>query len=167
MPNLSQPLKKAFTLIELLVVISIIAILATLLIANFNATRERARDAQRKSDLRNIQTALRLYYNDYGVYPDNSGGEIKGCGDGDDPCTFGSGAFSAQQVYMSLLPDDPQTGRGYVYSQEDEDIDNYTLSVCLENVSDDKCDTGEGGDPVGCGDDYGNGLSGCTYSVSP
>jgi len=36
--------KKAFTLIELLVVISIIAILATLLIANFNATRNRARE---------------------------------------------------------------------------------------------------------------------------
>jgi len=63
----------AFTLIELLVVMALIGTLATLLLANFNAARERARDAQRKSDLRNIQTALRLYYNDYGIFPDNSG----------------------------------------------------------------------------------------------
>jgi len=59
----------AFTLIELLVVISIIGLLATLLVANFNAARARARDAQRKSDVRNIQTALRLYYNDTKRYP--------------------------------------------------------------------------------------------------
>ena len=51
--------QKAFTLVELLVVISLIGILATLVLANLNSARERARDAERKSDLRNIQTALR------------------------------------------------------------------------------------------------------------
>ena len=61
--------KKGFTLIELLVVVSLLGVLATLVIANLNSARERTRDATRKSDLRNIQTALRLYYNDKGTYP--------------------------------------------------------------------------------------------------
>src|SRR3972149_8165962 len=81
-------LKRGFTLIELLVVISIIGILATLLVANYNAARSRARDAQRKSDVRNIQTALRLYYNDTQLYPCDDGvtvnpnedSDIMGCG---------------------------------------------------------------------------------------
>ena len=156
--------KKAFTLIELLVVISIIAILATLLIANYNAARGRARDAQRKSDLRNIQTALRLYYNDYASYPvSTSTKKIKGCVNGTTTCTWGQ-AFSVtatnpDQIYMNILPADPQSDRTYVYDQTGPDA--YTLSACLENVSDDKC-----GNP--CTSAYGVGTpTGCIYTVQP
>ncbi|BCX14927.1 MAG: hypothetical protein KatS3mg088_610 [Patescibacteria group bacterium] len=151
-----------FTLIELLVVISIIGILATLLVANYNATRQRARDAQRKSDLRNIQTALRTYYNDYGRYPNSSGGSIMGCGtSGNSVCTWG-GTFSAGSsnvVYMNVLPKDPQgSARSYNYvriSNED-----YTLSACLENKADDKCKTG-----ATCS--WLSGVDGCVYEVKP
>lgn len=58
-----------FSLIELLVVISIIAVLSALLMANFMGARERARDAQKISDLESIKTALRMYYNDNQFYP--------------------------------------------------------------------------------------------------
>jgi len=61
--------KKGFTLIELLVVISIIGLLAALIVVNFNAARERARDVQRKSDLDQVKKALRMYYNDNNFYP--------------------------------------------------------------------------------------------------
>ncbi len=61
--------KRAFTLIELLVAISIIAILAGLILVNFVGTRERAADAQKKSDLNQIKKALQLYYNDEQRYP--------------------------------------------------------------------------------------------------
>src|SRR3990172_8355428 len=76
-----KKISEAFTLIELLVVISIIGLLATLLVANFNAVRARARDAQRKSDVRNIQPALRLYYNDTKRYPceETSSLQIRAC----------------------------------------------------------------------------------------
>lgn len=60
---------KAFTLIELLVVISIIGILAALLLANFAGIRDRADDAKLKSNMKQLQTALRLYYNDNQSYP--------------------------------------------------------------------------------------------------
>lgn len=64
-----QQSNQGFTLIELLVTIAIIGLLATFLIPNYIETRLRSRDAQRKSDLRVLQTALEAYYNDHGEYP--------------------------------------------------------------------------------------------------
>lgn len=135
---------KGFTLIELLVVISLIGILATLVIANMNSARERARDAQRKSDLRNIQTALRLYYNDKGGYPaTNQMG------------TWGEAWTVSGVTYMNILPGDPLSTQSYVYTSTD--TEDYTLKACLENKSDDKCVT------VGAGVC----VSTCQYSVKP
>jgi len=140
--QLSIKTQSAFTLIELLVTISIIALISALLLANFNAARERARDAQRKGDLRNIQTALVMYYNDYGNYPDNGSGanltNIVGCGTQPNPsvCAWG-GAWSIDgKVLMSTLPKDPLPGQSYAYDRID--LDSYTLQACLENKSDDK-----------------------------
>ena len=53
--------KSAFTLIEVLVVIAILAGLVAILFPNFMDVRERARDSQRKSDLKNYQKALEFY----------------------------------------------------------------------------------------------------------
>jgi len=66
----NSELEKGFTLIELLIVIVIIGVLATLLMTNFVGVRQRGRDAQRKSDLRQIQAALELYRADVGQYPE-------------------------------------------------------------------------------------------------
>jgi len=154
-----------FTLIELLVVISIIGILATLLLANYSATRERARDAQRKSDLRNIQTALRMFYNDFNRYPTSSGGQIVGCGtSGNTVCGWG-GTFSAGStnvVYMNILPKDPQSNRRYNYVATGGE---YTLSACLENKGDDKCKKDASGNLVSCS--WMSGVDGCVYEVKP
>jgi len=128
-----------FTLVELLVVIALIGILSTLLLANFNAARQRSRDAQRKSDLRNLQTALRLYYNDNVGYPTSNGGyEIVGCGSkaARIACPWATAWTTTEgQTYMTRLPKDPQA-IDYRYIQTDSD--NFTLTACLENKSDDK-----------------------------
>ena len=155
-----------FTLIELLVVISIIGILATFLIANFNAARQRARDAQRKADLRNIQTALRLYYNDKKTNPCSNGSfQILGCGVAATcatvpACDWNAGiAWSdGTRLYMSTLPDDPSPGRDYRYQQTSQDV--YTLKACLENTSDDRC---SGTTEAWCNTT----LAGCLYIVQP
>lgn len=61
--------KKGFTLLELLVVIAVIGIFSGIVIATLNNVRSKSRDARRKSDFRQISTALELYYDEYGGYP--------------------------------------------------------------------------------------------------
>lgn len=59
-----------FSLIELLVSISIIAILTAVGYVNFKNSTEASRDSDRRSDLRSLQTAIELYKNKYGRYPE-------------------------------------------------------------------------------------------------
>src|SRR3990167_9467266 len=63
--------KKGFTLIELLVVIAIIGILSSIVMVSLTSARAKGRDARRVADIKNIQLALALYYNDYGFFPLN------------------------------------------------------------------------------------------------
>jgi prepilin-type N-terminal cleavage/methylation domain-containing protein len=113
--------KKGFTLIELLVVVAIIGLLATMSIVALNSARARARDAKRVADIKQIQTALELYYNDKGVYPDT--------------ITFGGTLASSSIVYMNNVPTAPtpadgtcSTGNTYAYAQT---TDSYTLKYCV------------------------------------
>lgn len=66
--NFSMRKNKGFTLIELLVVIAVIGILASVVMASLNSARVKARDAKRKADMKQIQTALELYYDQFGRY---------------------------------------------------------------------------------------------------
>jgi type II secretion system protein G len=131
------PNSRGFTLIELLVVISIVGLLATLVVANLNSARARARDAARKSDLKNISTSLRLYFNDKSFYPaNNSSGLILGCGStGTSACTWGAPWVVGTTTYMQILPKDPISSQSYKY-EVGATLDTFTLSSCLENKSD-------------------------------
>lgn len=54
---------KGFTLIELLVVIAIIGILASVVLASLSTSRASARDANRLTEAKQLQTALEIYRN--------------------------------------------------------------------------------------------------------
>ena len=54
--------EKGFTLIELLVVIAIIGTLSGIVLVSLGGARQRARDAQRFSDMRQVVTAQEMYY---------------------------------------------------------------------------------------------------------
>lgn len=61
--------RQGFTLIELLVVISIISLLSSVVLTSVNSARSKARDARRVADFKQIELALELYFDKYGVYP--------------------------------------------------------------------------------------------------
>lgn len=84
--------RRGFTLIELLIVLSIVSLLSTVILASLSTARRSARDAQRISELRSMQTALELYYSDYQRYPDGDGA---GDGSWDTP---GNGTFISALV---------------------------------------------------------------------
>jgi uncharacterized protein (TIGR02145 family)/prepilin-type N-terminal cleavage/methylation domain-containing protein len=117
--------QKAFTLIELLVVIAIIGILATLAVVALQQARQNARDAKRVADVKQLSTALELYFNDNQSYPETI----------DDLQTGG---------YMEQLPEAPTPAdedcspeeNEYVYTVDAERGD-YEISFCVgKQVSD-------------------------------
>lgn len=61
--------QQGFTLIELLVVIGIIVILAAILYPVFGAVREKAKQANCRSNLHQISTAMKMYRQEHGRYP--------------------------------------------------------------------------------------------------
>lgn len=116
MMNSRKPKKlrnAGFTLIELLVVIAIIGILASVVLASLNTARQKSRDARRIADLRQIQTALELYYSSNNSYPQPSegwgswSGHCPNYGNNDN---YISGLAPA---YIPSLPRDPLYDSGY------------------------------------------------------
>ncbi len=65
--------QSGFTLIELLVVIAIIGLLASVVLLSLNSARAKSRDAKRVSDVRQIASAMELYFNDNNAYPTTYG----------------------------------------------------------------------------------------------
>ena len=60
---------QGFTIVELLIVIVVIGILAALVIVQFTNVQARARDSERKSDIRALQSKVAEYYALNGYYP--------------------------------------------------------------------------------------------------
>ena len=72
--NSKFKIQNGFTLLELLVVISIIAILVTVGLTSFSTAQRKGRDAKRKSDVKEVQSALEQYYSVCGfAYPTPTG----------------------------------------------------------------------------------------------
>lgn len=64
--------KNGFTLIELLVVIAIIGLLASIILVSINSARTKAKNVKRQADLKQISTAMSLFYQQNGRMPYNN-----------------------------------------------------------------------------------------------
>jgi prepilin-type N-terminal cleavage/methylation domain-containing protein len=72
MKNLFNKLKNnqsGFSLSELILTMSIVSLTAGLASGKMNNALPSARDAQRLGNIHQVQTALNLYYSDFGQYP--------------------------------------------------------------------------------------------------
>lgn len=121
-----------FTLLELLIVIVIIGILALIIVPGLASGPKRARDAQRKSDMRAVKNALETYYNDNNAYPV---GATYGTSD-----TTGIGT-NLVSSYLPHLPIDPKNTGVYVYSYNGT-ATTFTLQAHVENTKDSQIKSG-------------------------
>ena len=147
--------QKGFTLIELLVVISIISLLSSIIMSAINLTKARARDAVRRAQVRQIGTALELYYTVNGSYPPtySIGAPAKwfgacsnaGAQNDCDNSTYGVGWCTTSgakgyvpnlaPTYIPVLPKDPKDSWNgcYLYAStgtdymfySDRNVENY------------------------------------------
>ncbi|MBI2047822.1 MAG: prepilin-type N-terminal cleavage/methylation domain-containing protein [Parcubacteria group bacterium] len=110
--------REGFTLIELLVVIAIIGILSAVVLASLNSARQKSRDAKRVADLKQMQLALELYFDDNNsTYPATTAGLTTG-------------------GYIPVIPQDPN-GTAYSYSAlgSGASCTTYHLGATLENAA--------------------------------
>lgn len=126
---------KGFSLVELLIVIAVVGVLSTIIIIAINPVTmlRRARDAQRKSDLRQIASALERYYVDKGRYPpyrNQSGCSPAGWGSrssssfcGGDQWLTADPDFS---YYLPKVPKDP-INQG-TYAEDNQLVYTYWVS---------------------------------------
>lgn len=121
---------RAFTLIELLAVIGIIGVLAALLIPAIKLALQKVEIAQAQNDVKNIETAVKSFYTEYGKWPNGNGGTLD----------FSYGAFGSSGNYVRQLPQAAGTP-GY--------CENYWLMNVLQAIQDNNgTQCGNGGTPT-------------------
>ncbi len=136
---------RGFTLIELLVVIAIIGLLSSVVLSSLNAARMKARDAQRKSDVKQLAIALELDYDKYGSYTqpenmctDTSYGSFDTCGGAGGTGDWDSNSDLRDLVthgFMSKLPLDPLNNATYYYTYEAKNAGEAGLTRAGEGYS--------------------------------
>ena len=96
--------QKGFTLLELMVVVAIIAIIAGIVLVNYTKPRANAQSAASQANLKEIATAMELYYQDNNSYPASG--------------TVNAQLFGANAArYMQSAPTSPGPGGGnYTYT---------------------------------------------------
>lgn len=123
--------QSGFTLIELLVVIAIIGILSTLAVVALGNARTKSRDSKRMSDIKQIGTALELYFTDNNSYPTI--------------ITPGNSLVSPDgtKTYMAKIPSNPTprndgncANANYSYTVDSQtNPRSFSISTCISNPS--------------------------------
>jgi type II secretion system protein G len=140
--------QRGFTLIELLVVIAIIGLLSSVVLASLNSARKKGRDARRLADLKQLQTALELYYSDNNAYPASTA-----------QANTATALTALAPGYIASLPDDPLGGSYHYVYKTTTGGTFYCLGTAYEGtpVPASSCNTTS----------LGSSLTGVSVSVGP
>jgi len=139
-PDTPNRLRSAgFTLIELLVVVAIIGLLSSIILSSLNSVRTKARDARRITDLNEIRKAVEFFYNDYGKYPQLSGGgtwldiynRLKRCLESTNSTDCNMTVTSGVS-YIPRVPQDPLGDTRTYYYYHCSSGQRYRLRAALE-----------------------------------
>ena len=114
------PFKAAFTLIEVMVVVIILGVLATLIMPRIMERPEQARAMAARSQIRNIESALRMFRLDTGRYPTTEEGLRALISDP------GLDNWEGPYLEHGRVPSDPW-GREYVYMSPGRSDREYDL----------------------------------------
>jgi len=130
-------MKKGFTLIELLVVIAIIAMLSSLSVIALNSARAKSRDARRLSDIKQIKTALEMFYDQNLQYPAAPVGTTTLGVDSASACLTANGWTTTGgcvgTIFMQRVPKDPQPStRAYLYARGGTLNNTFTITYFSE-----------------------------------
>ena len=169
--------EKGFTLIELLVVIAIIGILAGIALTALGGGKEQARDGRRKTEIKEIKTALKICASSQNdEYPDTTGGSgtyssaslrCLGFGTGETCFNGRHSGLDSLQACLPSLPVDPSRENAifdsYLYSSECHGSHFPGGGPCVYwqpegNISNESCAPGvmgnSGGDVCGYSCDF-------------
>lgn len=117
--------QRGFTLVELLVVVAIISLLSSVVLASLQSARERAQDARRMADMKQLRIALEFYYDINKQYPaDPSNTRVSSL----------TGATNNILPYIEPIPTDPTYTGSSGYRYRISNIDgrqSYTMLVRL------------------------------------
>jgi len=116
---------KGFTLMELLIVIAIIVLLASIVLISFPSSTAKSRDSSRMQELKQVQIALRLYYDINHEMPANRGGTgVIYCDNNSD--------FLQELVDGKFWPENPKSSNGSSYCYYDYGAnDSYGAGALL------------------------------------
>jgi len=77
--NLKSKNQKGFTLIELLVVVSMMALLISIASATFTSAKNNAKISTAQSEIKQLQIAFEMFFNDQSDYPPTESHVCSGC----------------------------------------------------------------------------------------
>ncbi|MEK7193911.1 MAG: type II secretion system protein [Patescibacteria group bacterium] len=114
-------MKKGFTLVEVLIVVAIIGLLSSVILVGLGGFRSRGRDARRIADLREVQSALEIYYTKNQQYPvAASWGEL-------------SQTLTTAEIGVVQVPRDPLPRERTYYYGVSSDMHGYVVGGKLES----------------------------------
>jgi len=135
MLKVSTNKSRGFTLIELLVVIAVIGLLASIVLVSVGPARAKARDARRQSDIRQINLAMEMCYDDagcgLGAGKYLSGHATTAAGTLNSWTTIDSDGVP---IYLAV-PSDPTNSGSQQYKWFASDDRFYCIAVVLEAPS--------------------------------